>query len=85
MDEHGEYVLEEALHNLICPVRDFYTNHDYGKHNLWILDDLLAFYQFFSSDKTIKSFACGSESSKEPDLLFSIRPVFEDQGLMKRL
>lgn len=79
-DEHGEYVLEETLHDLICPMREFYTHHDYRKHNLWILDDLLAFYQFFSSDKTIRIFTESDGSTKEPDLLFCNPAGFRRPG-----
>ena len=38
-------------------------------HNLWILDDRLAFYKFFASDKTIKSYTENS-SARKPDIAF---------------
>lgn len=69
--DEKNYRLEKVVHNLICPLGRFYEGQwDYHRHNLWLIDDLLTFYQFFCSDKQIKTFTTESESQKEPDLVF---------------
>ncbi|WP_370276802.1 MULTISPECIES: ATP-binding protein [Hyphomonas] len=80
-DSDGKkYHLENAVHDLICPLGHFYGGADYSDHNLWILDDLLAFYHFFASDKTITSFTTNSDSTKEPDAIFFNPLGFRREG-----
>jgi hypothetical protein len=69
-EENEKYAYEKAIHDLICPMGKMYTSGDYDDHNLWILDDSLAGYQFFASDKPIKSFVMEGGSLKEPDVIF---------------
>ncbi len=71
----SKYPLEEAIHSIICPMRS--DSHCLGieDHNLWILDDRLAFFNFFASDKTIRSYT-DVESNKEPDLAFFYKSCF---------
>lgn len=59
--------LEDAIHKLICPMRIDSSEVTIDDHNLWVLDDRLAFFSFFASDKTIKSFM-DSDSTREPDI-----------------
>ncbi|MDD2859439.1 MAG: hypothetical protein PHT60_14775 [Acidiphilium sp.] len=73
-----KYYKEEVIHELIVPLRSNSEDLDYTQHNLWLLDDRLAFYSFFRSDKPLRTFTQG-ESGKEPDLAI----VF-DQGLAFR-
>lgn len=56
---------------------------DYDAHNLWILDDRLAFYSFFQSDKPFNTFLTESDSRKEPDLaiVFDRSLALERAGL----
>lgn len=61
--------LEDAIHQLICPMRIDSNELQIEDHNLWILDDRLAFYSFFASDRPIKSFT-ESDSGREPDIAF---------------
>lgn len=61
--------LEDAVHQLICPIRIESNEIHIDDHNLWILDDRLAFYNFFASDKPIKNYT-DIESTKEPDIAF---------------
>ena len=69
---------EEVIHELIVPLRSNSEDLDYDQHNLWILDDRLAFYSFFRSDKPFRTFT-ESTSGKEPDLA-----IIFDQGLAFR-
>ncbi len=61
--------LEEAVHKLICPMRVDSDGISIDEHNLWILDDRLAFYRFFASDVPIKNYI-GNNSAREPDIAF---------------
>lgn len=70
---------EEVIHGLIVPLRSNSEDLDYDQHNLWILDDRLAFYTFFRSDKPFRTFVDGSTSGKEPDLA-----IVYDQSLAFR-
>lgn len=69
---------EEAVHQIICPMTVDSTDIMIENHNLWILDDRLAYYQYFASDKQIKQFVKSSDSKKEPDIvLFNGCTLFE--------
>ncbi len=72
--EKRKYFKEEVIHDLIVPLRSNSEDLDYNQHNLWILDDRLAFYSFFRSDKTFTTFTDG-DSTKEPDLAVIFEPA----------
>ncbi|OUI97842.1 hypothetical protein HK20_08980 [Acetobacter sp. DsW_54] len=63
------YELERSIHEFICPMGKMLSSKNYSEHNLWLIDDLLSYYQFFASDKTLSSLGIKGEN-KEPDLLF---------------
>lgn len=67
--ESEKQYLEEAVHSLICPMRIDSDGINIEDHNLWILDDRLAFFRFFASDKPISTYA-DSASTREPDIAF---------------
>jgi hypothetical protein len=54
----------------------------YDDHNLWIVDDSLAFYTYFSSDNTLRSITGGqSSSTTEPDIaIFDLGLGFDHAG-----
>lgn len=79
-DEKQNYHYERTVHDLICPLGEIYTHKEYTRHNLWIVDDLLAYYSFFASDKQIKGLAPDSDSQKEPDLIFFNPLGFRREG-----
>lgn len=69
-DQEGEtYKREDALHQLICPMRIDNNLLSIDDHNLWILDDRLAFSHYFSSDLELNKFA-PTPSEDRPDLAF---------------
>lgn len=68
--EQRSHHYERAIHELICPMGEMYRSGDHSRHNLWIVDDALGSYDFFASDKSIRSLAENLESRKEPDLVF---------------
>src|SRR5690606_30906585 len=67
--EDRKYHLENSVHELICPMGKMLSARDYDDHNLWLIDDLLSYYSFFASDKSMTSFGVEGEK-KEPDLIF---------------
>ncbi|HEY1474874.1 MAG TPA: hypothetical protein VGF53_12415 [Pseudolabrys sp.] len=69
-DEKKTYHYERVVHELICPMGEIYRSGETSQHNLWMLDDSLAGYDFFASDKPIRALAKESSSKKEPDLIF---------------
>ncbi|MDH4983827.1 ATP-binding protein [Hyphomicrobium sp. D-2] len=63
------YKKEEAIHQLICPMRVDSHALEIDDHNLWMLDDRLAFSHYFSSDLEVRKF-CEVASTERPDLAF---------------
>jgi len=79
-DKKQTYHYERVIHELICPMGEMYRSGEYADHNLWMLDDSLGSYEFFASDKTIKSLATDSKSTKEPDVMFFNPLGFRREG-----
>jgi hypothetical protein len=50
--QESEY--ENVLHDIICPLKSSSEDLDYDDHNLWIVDDRLAFYSYFNSDNPLR-------------------------------
>lgn len=72
---------EEALHKFVVPMQA--TSHDVhiDKHNLWILDDKLTYYEHWASDRQMKRTLQNSDSGSRPDvLLFGGRTIFHRPG-----
>lgn len=79
------YELEEIAHDLICPLRTTKEELHYDDHNLWVVDDQLAFYSYFNSDKTLAATTGGAEpSTREPDItFFDLGIGFERSGTIE--
>jgi hypothetical protein len=66
----GKYHPEEAIHGIIFPRGKTSDDIYFDEHNLWLVDERLAFHIFLSSDKPIRQAGpLQSESRKEPDIL----------------
>ncbi len=80
--EKRNYLKEEMVHNLIIPIRSDGDDLTYEDHNLWILDDRLAFYSFLKSDKPFNTFLTDSESGRESDItvVFDRSLAFDRSG-----
>jgi hypothetical protein len=61
--------LEEAVHKLVVPMRSSSAEMEITDHNLWLLDDRLAFYSHFASDMRFKAYTDDS-SLDRPDIAF---------------
>ncbi len=60
-NEEKKSVYEDVIHNIICPMKTSTEDLDYEDHNLWILDDRLAFFTYFNSDQNL------GKQVKEPE------------------
>jgi hypothetical protein len=67
--EKQSYQREDALHQLICPMRVDSTKLSIEDHNLWLIDDRLAFFNYFASDIELRNYS-KADSDERPDLAF---------------
>ena len=71
-----KYALEKEIHNIIFPMMTTSDDIDYSKHNLWIIDERLAYHYYLASDKPISSYnVMESDCDKEPDIAI-FEPAF---------
>jgi hypothetical protein len=63
------YNREDAIHQLICPMRADSHKLKIDDHNLWLIDDRLAFFSYFASDLQMSQYS-SVESDERPDLSF---------------
>lgn len=70
---------EEAIHRVIAPLPVNSGDIAYGNHNLWLIDDRLAYYNFWASDQSIRSFIKTSDAKSRPDLI-----LFQGSHLLRR-
>lgn len=61
--------LEEAVHKLIVPMRTDSMRVKIEDHQLWLLDDRLAFFAYFASDKKLKTYMDRPDEER-PDIAF---------------
>ncbi len=67
-----EYEEEKSLHNLLFVMGGTNSDVSYDKHNLWLLDDRLAFFGYIASDKAIRLHAPmegQTDCAKETDIV----------------
>ncbi len=68
---------ERVVHELICPLGSTKSELDYEDHNLWIIDDRLAFYSYFNSDKQMRAQAQSADKRRPDITLFDLGMGFE--------
>ena len=73
----GKYPAEAQLHSLVFPLKKTSDEVDYEEHNLWLVDERLAFHHFLASDLPLDSqgHAITAETRKRPDLLILNRKM----------
>jgi len=80
-DKESKYELEEAIHEIVFPLRA--TSDDVGadQQNLWLIDEKLAYHFFLASEKALKQVEpANSDETKKPDLIIFNRPfAFVDE------
>lgn len=71
----NEKATEMAVHNLIFPLQTLSDEIGFEDHNLWMIDDKLAYHKYLASDKRFKAIEpINSESKERPDLIVFNRP-----------
>ena len=66
----SEGSLEKDIHRVVFPLRTTNGEIDYRDHNLWLIDDTLAFYEFVSSEVSLRSNPTApSDSLERPDIV----------------
>jgi hypothetical protein len=84
-DELGEFVKENAVHSLIFPLKSTSDDISYEDHNLWLIDERLAYHTYLASDIAFKSIEPAEvNSEKRPDIVlfndyFDNRFVFSER------
>ena len=68
-NDDDNYHKEEAVHKLIVPMRTDSSRLKMEQHQLWLLDDRLAFFAYFASDKEYRTYT-DSTSLDRPDIAF---------------
>ena len=68
---------ERVVHELICPLGATKSDLDYNNHNLWIIDDRLAFYSYFNSDKQLNAQSTSDDTHRPDVTLFDLGMGFE--------
>lgn len=79
--DEKRYAYEKNIHQLIFPMTTTSDDIDYLQHNLWIIDEKLAYHHYLASDTKIKSMQeVESDSPKEPDIMIFDTPfAFTDE------
>lgn len=86
-----DFHLESTLHEFICPMRvrgDNPAKIESVGHDLWIIDERLAFSQYFASDVPFKNILADSDNGDKPDVLIYDKlhgMGFKDDEPLKRV
>lgn len=74
---------EDVVHDIVCPLKSTSDELDYEDHNLWIVDDRLAFFSYFNSDKKMKAqIADPAKPLDRPDIsVFDVSLGFQNTDL----
>ena len=71
LDNIGKYSREEVIHQIIFPLRNSSDDIQYEEHNLWVIDERLAYHRYLASDLKLKNIKeLDSDSELRPDLIF---------------
>lgn len=73
----GGFAYEKALHDLFFPTRETSDDIEYDQHNLWLVDERLAYHTYLASDIPFKrqTGPIQVDSDDRPDLVVYNRPV----------
>lgn len=70
-NEDGKFNKESFIHNIIYPMKSSSDIVDYNNHNLWLIDESLAYSSYICSDVPFDS----KGNNQRPDLLVLDSPV----------
>lgn len=73
----GDFAYEKALHDLFFPTRKTSDDIEYDQHNLWLVDERLAYHTYLASDIPFKrqTGPIQVDSDDRPDLVVYNRAV----------
>ena len=75
-NSNGKYSLEDAVHDTIFPMHKTSDDIDYTQHNLWAIDEKLAYHYYLASDKKLSQFEnIDTNSNKRPDIAIFDFPI----------
>jgi len=80
--DSGKYPIEDIVHQMIFPMRSTSDDLTYEQHNLWIIDERLAYHYYLASDTELRATEpLESEDKSRPDLVvFFDRPIAVVEG-----
>jgi len=71
----GKFSKEDAVHRLIFPLKQLSDDIGFEDHNLWVIDERLAYHKYLASDKKLKQVKeVKSESEDRPDIIIFNKP-----------
>ena len=68
INRNGKYSNEDIVHDIVFPRKSSSHLLDYSEHNLWLIDELLTFHSFATSDKRLCDIS-DSDSEERPDII----------------
>lgn len=74
LNKDGKYSNEDIVHDIVFPRKADTDSISFENHNLWLVDELLAFHTYAASDKPLREFTT-SISDERPDVV-----VFSEVG-----
>jgi hypothetical protein len=77
-ENKDKYFKEKELHKLFFPMNADDSTIDYDQHNLWLIDERLAYSYKFFSDKPLRQIFDEEEKEERPDGLFLDAVSFTD-------
>lgn len=69
--DDGHFQKESFLHNIIYPMRTTATDIPYSNHNLWLIDEKLAYCSYISSDIPFNN----NPKDERTDIMILNKPV----------
>jgi hypothetical protein len=78
IQESGKHLLEEAIHQVVFPLKTTSDDLPAEKMNLWIVDERLAYHHYLASDIPLSSIeVLENDSDDRPDIaIFNLRAAF---------
>jgi hypothetical protein len=78
IQESGKHLLEEAIHQVVFPLKTTSDDLPAEKMNLWIIDERLAYHHYLASDIPLSSIeVLENHSDDRPDIaIFNLRAAF---------
>jgi hypothetical protein len=78
--DEDKFITEDMIHKMVFPLKSESDDVGYDDHNLWIIDERLAFHKYLASDKSFKqNKEAISDTLDRPDIIIYNKPfAFSD-------